>query len=287
MRTRAARLTRSSLAVALTVSLLVHVASVAISSRGRAPTNAGLGPEQRAHTSESDLELEGESPELPQLAPAAPAAPAPRQVAPTPRGAPPAAPAAADDGDAIPAPAASSVLPSLPAPAAETQTADSQADDRGGPNSVGAQRQRLGGGAACDDAIAGIWRSSLYDGARGQWYVFTLTVHHEGGLLSGTIESKFWIGGPSSARAPSSCAETKLFAVVSMPAFGTYDAGRMRLGARSWSLSHLYCGDRIEYQVDRFSGQVDLETHELASIVTDGTNLVDQPLLFRRVSCLP
>ena len=273
------------LLAALVASMSLHGASFAVTLRSCAPRaeGAGVGAESaQAGVVSSDLDIDG-------LEPASTASPAPEPPPPAPPPSPPppkpAKPAArktptpsppAPDGE-TPEEQAESAVP-VPVPAAESGA---------GPNSLGAQRQRLGGGAECDDAVAGVWKSSIYDPLRGQWYAFTLTIRRDGEYLSGTIVSKFWTGPRHSARMPSSCAETSLFAQVSMPATGSVEGTRIRFGARRANVDRVFCGDHVQYTPDRFSGHVDPDAHELQSIVTDGLNLVDQPMLFRRVSCLP
>jgi hypothetical protein len=176
-----------------------------------------------------------------------------------------------------PEPEAEAAVPSVPETAAPAP---------GDPNALSAQRGRIGEAAECTDPVAGTWRSSLYDGQRRQWYVFTLTVHRAGAVLSGTIQSKFWQGPRSQPRAPTSCAETRLWAVVSMPARGVLgDDNRVRFGSSSFTVEHLHCGDHIDYTPDRFSGTLNPAKNEFQSIVTDGANLIDQPLLLRRIAC--
>jgi len=275
------------LLAALVASMSLHGASFAVTLRSCAPRaeGAGVGAESaQAGVVSSDLDIDG-------LEPVSTASPAPEPPPPAPPPSPP------PPKPAKPA-ARKTPTPSPPGPDGETPEEEAEAESAvpvpvpaaesgAGPNSLGAQRQRLGGGAECDDAVAGVWKSSIYDPLRGQWYAFTLTMRRDGEYLSGTIVSKFWTGPRHSARMPSSCAETSLFAQVSMPATGSVEGTRIRFGARSANVDRVFCGDHVQYTPDRFSGHVDPDAHELQSIVTDGLNLVDQPMLFRRVSCLP
>lgn len=183
-----------------------------------------------------------------------PMLPAPEPAEPTPPNAPNAAPAAADPGS-------------------------------GDPNGLAAQRGRLGAAATCTDPVAGTWRASFYDRARSQWYEFTLAIQRDGSMLAGTITSRFWLGPGSNSRTPSSCRETPLYAVVAMPARGVFGEGRVRFGSSSWTLQHLYCGPSVSYTPDRFAGTVDAAKNEFQSLVSDGMNLIDQPLLLRRIGC--
>lgn len=296
MRTRPAHIAQLSLLVALCVSLSFHGATLAVTQRSCQPLQQGAGVGAGAFAPgpiEADLVVDAVGPEEPpaQQEPAALSEPeAPEPVPPQPKVATPAPTKPAPARLPLPPPepdgetpgAAEAAPPPLPSPARSPMASAS-----GGPNSLQAQGARLGGGTACEDAVAGVWKSSIYDVLRGQWYAFTLTVHRRGDLLSGTIHSKFWIGSARSARVPTSCAETKLFAVVSMPAMGRVEDGMVRFGARSWKLDNLYCGDTISYSPDRFTGRIDPEAHQFQSVVTDGANLIDQPMLFRRVACIP
>lgn len=227
---------------------------------------------------ELDVDTDTEGPEGPVGAdppPPPPQRPAAPKPAPTPEPA------------RTPEPEPEAALPALPAPPAEAEPPlpPAGAHHAGDPNGLAAQRGRLGAAAACADPIAGSWNSSLYDVGRGQWYVFTLTIHRSGAVLSGTIQSRFWQGPRSKPQPPASCVDTKLYAVVSMPATGVLGDHRVRFGSRSFRVEHLFCGGEIQYTPDRFAGTLDSEKNEFQSIVTDGLNLIDQPLLLRRVSC--
>lgn len=151
-----------------------------------------------------------------------------------------------------------------------------------GINGLDAQRSRLGDAKACEDPVAGTWQAKVYDAERAQWYTFTLGIRNEGGTLTGSIQSKFWNGASTVGTAPTSCKGSGLYAVVAMPGRGNFDGKRMRFGARTWSLEHLYCGPSllISYSPDRFRGTVDGTRNEMQAMVSDDTNWLDQPMLF-------
>lgn len=222
----------------------------------------------------------------------APPAPEPPAPTPKPEKQAPRTPPRTKQADPIEPAEAEPPLPALPTPD-ETEQAVAAAPlptptpgaGSGDPNGLAAQRGRLGEAATCTDPVAGTWKATFYDRGRGQWYEFTLHITRDGAALGGTIQSRFWLGSRSSPRSPTSCAETPLYAVVTMPARGAFGEGRVRFGSSSWSLEHLYCGPSVQYSPDRFAGTIDAAKNEFQSIVTDGLNLIDQPLLLRRTGC--
>ena len=286
------RTATAHLGLALAASILLHGAGIEIelhlASCAPHGERAGQGHErEQAGIADSEIEVGLEAPAVPHHAAAPPEPPppaAPPRAKPAPR---PTAPPPLEEPEPEP-PEPSPEPPPEPGENEATPEPVPPSSESGGDplNSVGAQRRRIGGGATCEDPVAGTWKSSIYDGIRHEWYAFTLSVQRTGNTLSGTIRSHFWAGSAAASAAPSSCAQTRLHALVSMPAQGRYEGGRLRFGARSWQLEQLWCGGAtFAYQPDRFTGTVDEQSHELQTIVTDGVNLIDQPMVFRRVAC--
>ncbi len=172
-------------------------------------------------------------------------------------------------------------------PGPERRAAKSSGRAAGDANSISSQRGRLKEAVECDDPVAGVWMSSIYDMRRAQWYVFTLSMRHAGGSLSGSIESHFWDGLSRQSRPPS-CDETDLHAIVAMSASGSTDGRRVVFGASSWRLQRLVCGSpgQLSYSPDSFSGTIDSGRNEFRSLASDGQNFINEPMVFRRVRCL-
>ncbi|HEU4408655.1 MAG TPA: hypothetical protein VFS43_25565 [Polyangiaceae bacterium] len=172
-------------------------------------------------------------------------------------------------------------------PGPEKRAAKSNGRAPGDANSISSQRGRLSVAVECDDPVAGVWMSSIYDARRSQWYIFTLQMRHDGGQLSGSIESHFWDGLSRQTRPPS-CDETDLHAIVSMPGSGSTDGRRVVFGSSSWRLQRLICGSpgQLAYSPDSFSGTIDAGRNEFKSLASDGQNFINEPMLFRRVRCL-
>jgi hypothetical protein len=194
----------------------------------------------------------------------------------------------ADDSEPVPEPP----KPPRPSmenakPGPERRAARSSGRAAGDANSISSQRGRLSAAVECDDPAAGVWMSSIYDMRRAQWYVFKLTMRQNGGSLSGSIESHFWDGYSRQSRPPT-CDETDLHAIVSMPASGSTDGRRVTFGSSSWRLQRLICGTpgQLSYSPDSFSGTIDGGKNEFRSFASDGQNFINEPMLFRRVSCL-
>lgn len=172
-------------------------------------------------------------------------------------------------------------------PGPEKPAARSNGRAAGDANSISSQRGRLSAAVECEDPVAGVWMSSIFDARRTQWYVFTLTMHHDGGQLSGSIESHFWDGLSRQTRPPT-CDETNLHAIVSMPGSGSTDGRRVVFGSSTWRLQRLICGSpgQLAYSPDSFSGTIDSGRNEFKSLASDGQNFINEPMLFRRVRCL-
>jgi hypothetical protein len=234
------------------------------------------------------------------LAPPAPPPPPPKPPAP-PKVAQqqptPPTPDKGDDGaekaeESEPSPPPEPPRPRLPSmenarPGRERRAARSSGRAAGDANSISSQRGRLRAAVECDDPVAGVWMSSIYDMRRAQWYVFTLNMRRSGGSLAGSIESHFW-DGLSRDSHPPPCDETDLHAIVSMPGSGTTDGRRVLFGSSSWRLQRLICGSpgQLSYSPDSFSGTIDTLKHEFQSLASDGQNFINEPMLFRRVRCL-
>jgi hypothetical protein len=154
---------------------------------------------------------------------------------------------------------------------------------------VAEQRARLPPPAQCEDPVEGIWRSHDYRAEWREWTIFTLTIHRVAGTdqLHGTIHNENWEGEASQSE-PGPC-EGEPHLEISMDAEGRVHAGQLEFGGvGAWRLDAVRCGELdAGYNLDRFTGALDLERLEFQSVNNDGGVAVDQPTVFRRVECLP
>ncbi len=74
-----------------------------------------------------------------------------------------------------------------------------------------------------------------------------------------------------------------------MDAVGRVHDGAVEFRAvGQWRLDALHCGEWDGgYNLDAFTGPLDLERLEFQSVNNDGGSAVDEPTVFRRVTCLP
>ena len=152
------------------------------------------------------------------------------------------------------------------------------------------QRRRLPPPAECDDPVAGVWKSHQYDPRYGDWTIFTLNVQRvEGseGELTGTIVNHSWDARPDQEE-PTTCEAGGAQWLVSMDARGRIEPdGRIHFGGiGQWRLDRVICRTGpYAYNLDNFSGIVDRELNEFQSVNNDGGRSVNDPTLFRRISC--
>jgi len=92
----------------------------------------------------------------------------------------------------------------------------------------------------CADPIAGTWRASLFDPARGGWVVFTLYIQRELARLNGSIQTHSW-NGDRTTTAPRACGPGVREARVIMDGHGRYAGGRFRFDG-SHSRESALCG---------------------------------------------
>lgn len=157
------------------------------------------------------------------------------------------------------------------------------------PATIEEQRARLPPPAECDDPVQGLWKSHQYDPRYGDWTVFTLNIRRaEGspGGLVGTITNHSWDAGPAQEEPPPCGRGTQW--IVSMDARGTASGdGRIAFGGiGGWRLDRVVCERGPgAYNLDNFTGVIDRELNEFQSVNNDGGRAVNEPTVFRRVSC--
>ena len=153
---------------------------------------------------------------------------------------------------------------------------------------VAEQRARLPPPAKCEDKITGIWKSHDYRSRWSQWTIFTLDISRvDGGdELEGTIVNESW-RGDSSQSEPGPC-NGELHYVVSMDAVGRVADGHIEFGGiGQWRLDEVKCGNMWGgYNLDNFTGPLDIDIMEFQSVNNDGGRSVNEPTVFRRVECI-
>jgi hypothetical protein len=75
--------------------------------------------------------------------------------------------------------------------------------------------------------------------------------------------------------------------IVKMPnATGKLDGLNLTFGAKEWHVDKTICGSMNgTYFPDNFSGTIDTKINEFQSVNNDGGSAVNEPVVFRRISC--
>lgn len=131
----------------------------------------------------------------------------------------------------------------------------------------------------------------IYAENRSEWYEYSLDIQRKApgsDLLEGTLASHFWHGGKDDSKPPPCSLAFGYEANVSMPdGTGSIDKDlTVIFGATKWKLDKLVCGHTtIRYNPDHFSGTIDPQRQEFQSVNNDGGMAVNEPAVFRRISC--
>lgn len=155
---------------------------------------------------------------------------------------------------------------------------------------VAEQRARLPPPAECSDPVAGLWKSHKWDETYQDWTIFTLEVRRDPatpGALFGRIENHQWQGTPED-EAPHPCRPGQAEWVVSMDARGSIaEDGTIHFGGvGQWREDRIICNyGPGGYNLDNFSGVIDRSINEFQSVNNDGGRAVNDPMVFRRISC--
>lgn len=151
----------------------------------------------------------------------------------------------------------------------------------------------LPGVVECTDPVVGTWVSREHYPDFFDWYRFELTITRDPrnpSRLVGSIGSRSWSGGPERSL-PTSCPaeESETFDwTVHMSAAGSFDGDAVSLDGRGLRVEGTRCGPSFEghrYNLDHFSGHLVQGGRFLQAVNNDGDRAVDEPHLFRRVSC--
>jgi hypothetical protein len=99
------------------------------------------------------------------------------------------------------------------------------------------------------------------------------------------MTAHFWRGSPTD-KTPPPCGFTSVEATVSMPdATGKVDGQHIEFGATHYKWDKIACGRPGIYNPDHYSGTIDPARMEFQSVNNDGGEMVNEPTVFRRVSC--
>lgn len=153
---------------------------------------------------------------------------------------------------------------------------------------VAEQRARLPPPADCSDPITGVWKSHRYRARYSQWTEFELRVYRVAGTadqLHGTITNHSWYADASQEQ-PGPC-DGQLRYVISMDAEGFVRGDYIDFHAiGEWRMDKVLCGEwRGNYYLDHFTGDIAHDLHEFQSVNNDGATSVNEPTVFRRISC--
>lgn len=155
------------------------------------------------------------------------------------------------------------------------------------------QRNRLPPPAHCDDPVEGVWRAHKYDERYTDWHIQTLTIRRqqneqgqETDMLEGVIHARWWDGGPDVEEPPPCKAGAGDHYTMVMNARGSISKdGFIIFGGIDLRRDRLFCGSWHGYNIDNFSGKIDPELQEFQSVNNDGGRAVNDPVVFRRISC--
>lgn len=155
-------------------------------------------------------------------------------------------------------------------------------------STVAEQRARLPPPAACQDPVAGIWKSHSYDERFRDWTIFTLEIKRvapDSDQFEGTITNDSWEAEPHESSPPPCTGRLRY--IISMDAQGTVRDGRINFyGVGQYRVDDVPCGAwNMGYNLDHFSGQIDPELMEFQTVNNDGGRAINDPVVFRRIRC--
>jgi hypothetical protein len=121
-----------------------------------------------------------------------------------------------------------------------------------------------------------------------QWDVIHLDIRRAAAAreqLVGQMRVHFWTGDERTVEPPA-CRPDTIRAEVREPAVGAVASdGAIRFAATSYVGERTYCGWGGGYALDTFSGRIDFARMEFVSLLDDGHQFRDIPVVFRRIAC--
>lgn len=154
------------------------------------------------------------------------------------------------------------------------------------PGTVAEQRARLPPAAECESDVEGIWKAHIYEAHRTTWHAFTLEIRKAADSetrLVGKIRARGW-EGTAKEEEPGPC-KGRLHFLVSMDAEGSAAGGQISFRGTRYKLDDVVCGRFFGYNLDHFSGKIDPRLQEFQSKNNDGGEMINIPIVFRRVGC--
>ena len=144
----------------------------------------------------------------------------------------------------------------------------------------------------CDDPVIGTWVSREHYPEHGDWYRFELVVRRDErdpGQLLGVVTSRSW-SGTSDRLLPGVCSsdEASFDWSVRMSAVGVFDGSKLSFDGRGLDVEGTRCGPTFQasrYNIDHFTGHLLEGGRYLTAVNNDGDRAVDEPHVFRRISC--
>lgn len=155
------------------------------------------------------------------------------------------------------------------------------------PATVAEQRARLPPAAECEHPVEGKWKAIVFRQGYEIWHEFILDVHPVKGSdtqLTGMIYVDTWAGGSDKSE-PGQCQGDRFKGT--MEGRGSFKGGQVHFGGGPFSLTEVLCGNRtqVAYAPDQFTGRLEPERHEFQAVNNDGGTAVNEPAVFRRISC--
>jgi hypothetical protein len=105
-----------------------------------------------------------------------------------------------------------------------------------------------------------------------------------GGALRGAIRAHYWRGDAAKPTPPACAPGGREATVLMTDATGRVDGQSIAFGATTYTVAAVACGPAPRYAPDHYSGVVDPALLEFQSVNNAGP-MVNEPTLFRRVSC--
>jgi hypothetical protein len=141
----------------------------------------------------------------------------------------------------------------------------------------------------CSDDIAGEWQGyTSYNPNNGAHNQTMLTIERgdSPGALKGTVRARTWDGTPDQ-KVPPLCDGVNTHYVVSFAAEGTVEGSKVTFGGvGAVTTEEIVCVRANDYNLDHFTGTLDLDRQEFITVNNDGFAAKDHAVVFRRVECL-
>lgn len=157
------------------------------------------------------------------------------------------------------------------------------------PATIEEQRARLPAPAHCADPIEGTWVSLRFVPHAHTWNFVTATLRRSAPgaeALVGELLVESWTGDAAQTTPPA-CGPRVRHQVFEQTVVGRWDdlTRRVSIDATAWWSRAVHCRGWGNYALDHYTGAVDRERDELQAVNNDNSSAVNEPAVFRRVSC--